>query len=38
MIDIYSASTFNGQLVCIMFEETGLAYSTHWVDFDTSCL
>ncbi len=32
MIDLYTASTFNGQRVSIMLEETGLAYSTHRVN------
>jgi GST-like protein len=32
MIDLYTASTFNGQRVAIMLEETGLEYSTQWVD------
>ncbi len=29
MIDLYTASTFNGQRVSIMLEETGLDYSVH---------
>ena len=32
MIDLYTASTFNGQRVSIMSDETGLTYSTHWVN------
>ena len=32
MIDLYTASTFNGQRVAIMLEETGLDYKTHRVD------
>jgi GST-like protein len=32
MIDLYTASTFNGQRVSIMLEETGLAYSAHRID------
>ena len=32
MIDLYTASTFNGQRVSITLEETGLDYSTHRVD------
>ena len=32
MIDLYTASTFNGQRVAIMLEETGLEYSTQWVN------
>ncbi|MCK5190029.1 MAG: glutathione S-transferase family protein [Methylococcales bacterium] len=32
MIDLYTASTFNGQRVSIMLEETGLPYSVHRVD------
>ena len=32
MIDLYTASTFNGQRVAIMLEETGLDYSAHRVD------
>ena len=32
MIDLYTASTFNGQRVSIMLEETGLTYSAHWID------
>lgn len=32
MIDLYTASTFNGQRVSIMLEETGLEYSAHRVD------
>ena len=33
MIDLYTASTFNGRRVAIMLEETGLEYSTQWVDW-----
>ena len=32
MIDLYTASTFNGQRVSIMLEEVGLAYSVHKID------
>lgn len=32
MIDLYTASTFNGQRVSIMLEETGLSYTAHRVD------
>ena len=32
MIKLYTASTFNGQRVSIMLEETGLDYSAHRVD------
>jgi GST-like protein len=32
MINLYTASTFNGQRVSIMLEETGLPYSVHGVD------
>ena len=32
MIDLYTASTFNGQRVSIMLEETGLEYAVHSVD------
>lgn len=32
MIDLYTASTFNGQRVSIMLEEIGLPYSVHKVD------
>ena len=32
MIDLYTASTFNGQRVSIMLEETELPYSIHKVD------
>lgn len=32
MIDLYTASTFNGQRVSIMLEEIGLSYSTYRVD------
>ena len=32
MIDLYSWATPNGQKVHIMLEETGLAYTVHWVD------
>jgi GST-like protein len=32
MIDLYTASTFNGQRVSIMLEEIGLSYSAHRVD------
>ena len=32
MIDLYTASTFNGQRVSIMMEETKLMYSAHRVD------
>ena len=32
MIDLYIASTFNGQRVSIMLDETGLAYTTHRVN------
>ena len=32
MIDLYSWATPNGQKVHIMLEETGIAYTIHWVD------
>ena len=32
MINLYTASTFNGQRVSIMLEETGLPYSVHAID------
>ncbi|OQK16161.1 hypothetical protein AU255_13735 [Methyloprofundus sedimenti] len=32
MIDLYTASTFNGQRVSIMLEEIGLAYTVHQID------
>ena len=32
MIDLYTASTFNGQRVSIMLEETQLVYSAHRID------
>ena len=32
MINLYTASTFNGQRVSIMLEETGLPYSVHGID------
>lgn len=32
MIDLYTASTFNGQRVSIMLEETGLIYTAHRID------
>ena len=32
MIDLYTASTFNGQRVAIMLEETGLVYLAHRVN------
>jgi glutathione S-transferase len=32
MINLYTASTFNGQRVSIMLEETGLPYSVHEID------
>ena len=32
MITLYTASTFNGQRVSIMLEETGLPYSVHAID------
>ena len=32
MLELYTASTFNGQRVAIMLEETGLDYTAHWVD------
>ena len=32
MIDLYTASTFNGQRVSIMLEETGLAYTAQRID------
>ncbi len=32
MIDLYTASTFNGQRVSIMLEETGLDYSVHYIN------
>ena len=32
MINLYTASTFNGQRVSIMLEEIGLSYSAHRVD------
>ncbi len=32
MIDLYTASTFNGQRASIMLEETELAYTAHRVD------
>lgn len=32
MIDFYTASTFNGQRVAIMLEETGLKYVAHRID------
>ncbi len=32
MIDLYTASTFNGQRVAIMLEETGLVYKSHRVN------
>ena len=32
MIDLYSWATPNGQKVHIMLEETGLAYTLHWVN------
>ncbi len=32
MIELYTASTFNGQRVSIMLEETGLDYTAHPVD------
>ncbi len=34
MIDLYSATTPNGQKIHIMLEETGLAYKVIWVDID----
>ena len=32
MIDLYTASTFNGQRASIMLEETGLDYAAHRID------
>ena len=32
MIDLYTASTFNGQRTSIMLEETGLEYAAHRID------
>ena len=32
MMDLYTASTFNGQRVSIMLEETALPYSVHGID------
>lgn len=32
MIDLYTASTFNGQRVSIMLEETGLTYTSHRIE------
>jgi GST-like protein len=32
MIDLYTASTFNGQRISIMLEETELAYTTHKIN------
>lgn len=32
MIDFYTANTFNGRRVALMLEETGLEYSTHWLN------
>ena len=32
MIDLYTASTFNGQRISIMLEETELAYTPHKID------
>ena len=32
MIELYTASTFNGQRVSIMLEDTGLEYSVHKID------
>lgn len=34
MIDLYSEATPNGQKIHIMLEETGLDYTTIWVDID----
>ena len=34
MIDLYTAATPNGQKVHIMLEETGLAYTEHYVSID----
>jgi len=34
MIDLYTASTPNGQKIHIMLEETGLDYRAHWIDID----
>ena len=30
MIELYTASTPNGQKIHIMLEETGLEYAAHW--------
>ncbi len=35
MIDLYTASTFNGQRVSIMLEEIGLAYSVYKINLAT---
>ncbi len=32
MFDLYTSSTPNGQRVSIMLEETGLPYTSHWID------
>lgn len=32
MIDFYTANTFNGRRVGLMLEETGLEYTTHWLN------
>ena len=34
MIDLYSCATPNGQKIHIMLEETGLNYTTIWIDID----
>ena len=34
MIDLYSATTPNGQKIHIMLEECGLPYDVHWVNID----
>ena len=36
MIDLYTATTPNGQKIHIMLEETGLPYRTHWVAINLS--
>ena len=34
MIDLYTSATPNGQKIHMMLEETGLAYTEHWVDLE----